>query len=207
VFFFTFPASFFAMKELTLYIGFPLGVFLVHYLFLRMVMGLSLRKKAVALLNMILYPLGMSLLVAAFFALVSGKGWAYFLSSAVVGVVAYYFSLVLAFLPFLAPMFRELDMEFLLMGLGAALGVFYPSPLLFFKELGNVLSKHSLPLVLAFVVALVASTLVKYLISKAGVMGSERKEVLKNLAWMVSISAGVVSVPIIVFFLSLGKAS
>jgi len=197
------------MKNLVFYIGFPLGVFSVHYLFLGLVMDLSARGKkgVVALFNMVLYPVGMSALLAGFFVFVSSQSWGHFFSSLVGGVVSYYLSMVLAFIPFLDLLFRELDMEFLLLGLGAILGVLCSSPLVFFSSLGEVLIRHSFPILLVFVVALVASSLVKYLISRTLVMDGDKKEVLKNLAWVVSISAGVVSVPLIVFFLTLGVAS
>ncbi len=195
---------FFAMRDPIFYMAFPLGVFVVHYLFLGVVVGISSKRRLVALLNMILYPLFMSLLVAGFFMWFSNRDYRHFLSSVVIGVLGYYLSLVLAFLPFLALIFRELDMEFLLLGIGAAMGVLYPSPLLFLKALGGLLSKNSFSLVLVFVVSLMASALVKYLISRSVVVGSEKKEALRSLVWVVSVSAGVVAVPIIVFFRSLG---
>ena len=196
--------QYFAMRGLILYIGFPLGVFLVHYLFLGAVVGLSSKRRVVALLNMIFYPFCMSLLVSGFFLWLSGRDYRCFISSVVAGVVGYYFSLILAFVPFLAPLFRELDMEFLLLGVGAAMGILHSSPLQFFKALGGLLGRYSFPLVSVFVASLIASTLVKYLISRSVVVGSEKRDILKSLAWVVSISAGVVAVPIIVFFLSLG---
>ena len=204
-----FPTSFCVMRDLFFYIGFPLGIFVVHYLFLWLVMDLSAREKKgiVALLNMVLYPLGMSGLLSSFFVIVARLDLSHFMSSVVVGVAGYYLSMVLAFVPFLDLLFRELDMEFLLLGLGSILGVLYSSPMDFFKSLGGLLTKYTFSLLLVFVVALVASTLVKYLISKNLIVDNERKEVLKNLAWVVSISTGVVSVPLIVFFLSLGIAS
>ena len=172
-----------------------------------MASSLKGKKGIVALLNMVVYPLGMSALLALFFVITAHLGKGNFLSSLVVGVAGYYLSVVLAFVPFLDLLFRELDMEFLLLGLGTVMGVSSSSPLEFFRSLGGLLAKYSFPLLLVFVVALVASTLVKYLISRTLVVDSEKKRVLKNLAWVVSISAGVVSVPLIVFFLNLGIAS
>ncbi len=190
------------MRTFGFYILFPVAIFVVHLLFLNFLLRVLPRERTrvVGLTNLFLYPLILSSLLALFFHFVGMKPWSHAFSSFCVGFLGYYFSFVLSLLPFVGPFFRELDMEFLLLGLSAALGSLYDSPLVFLHDLGGLLTRYSLLLVLALVSSLIISTLVKYLIVRTMVSYQERDEALKGAAWSISISAGVMGIPIAVFF-------
>jgi hypothetical protein len=185
-----------------LYILFPVSIFVMHLLFLNFLLRVlpQKRPRLLGLTNLFLYPLALSSLLAVFFHFAGMKPWNHAFSAFCVGFLGYYFSFVLSLLPFVGPLFRELDMEFLLLGLSCALGSLYDSPVLFIHALGSLLTRYSLLLVLALVSSLIISTLVKYLIARTMVSYQERDEALKGIAWSVSISAGVMGVPIAVFF-------
>jgi len=190
------------MKVLLLYILFPLMAFLLHLVYLNLLLrGIPAeRKRFIALLNILFYPAVMSFFVAFFFAWARGVYGLNILTALCAGFMGYYLSMLLSLTPFLGPFFREPDMEFLLLGLFVAMGVFHPSPWKFLVGLGPLLVKRSFLLVLALVSALIISTLVKYLISQHLFPYQGKEDALKAAAWSVSLTAAVMGVPVVIFF-------
>jgi len=190
------------MKEFLLYILFPLAVFFLHLFYLNLLLRRipAKRKRFIALLNMLFYPAVVSFFVSLFFAWARGVYGLNILTAFCAGFLGYYLSVLLSLAPFLGPFFREPDMEFLLSGLFAAMGVFHPSPWKFLVGLGPLLVKRSFFLVLAIVSALIISTLVKYLISQHLSPYQGKEDALKAAAWSVSLTAAVMGVPVVIFF-------
>ncbi len=189
-----------ALKHFIIYLALPLMVVVSHFLYFMVLMKASGKRLTVSLLNMLVYPTGMSAKVSFVFALVAGKDISHWLTAVTAGVAGYYLSLLLSFVPFLAPIFREFDMEFFLLAMGCALGSLHPTPKHFFTSAGSILINNLTPLVISFMVAMACSYLVK--LQTRGLFASkDKREILKTASLIFSVSAGIVSIPVAVFFM------
>ncbi len=111
--------------------------------------------------------------------------------------------MLLSLAPLLGPFFREPDLEFFLLGMGTVIGLSFPKVSGILKGIGPFLIDHSLPLLISIVGALLLSFTVRILFQRTlSSPISDREDALKNLAWIASISAGVIGVPLVYLFQS-----
>ena len=185
----------------------PIGVFLFHLGFSKLSMWYLSKgaKQAVGLINLILYPVVVSLLLALFFrTLLTGAPTGLF-PSWVGGIAGYYMSLILGILPFSGPFFREIDLEFMLLALGVVEGSRAGS----FKELGSLMSSNTLShwglMFGAILGALILSMITKYLVTRSMGYYEREEEMVKGFVWGISIASGMVTIPVVLFFMMLSK--
>jgi len=195
------------MSENTWLFLLPILIFLFH-------LGLSKlnlwylgkeAKRAVVLINMILYPMVMSGLLVLFFKLCSSGAATGLLPGWTGGIASYYLSLVLGVLPFSGPFFREMDLEFFLLGAGVVEGA-QASTL---KEFVSILAGQSLThwglLFVAILGALFLSMSTKYLVTRQMGYYDKEEEMLKGFVWGISIASGVVTIPLVLFFMAVSR--
>lgn len=202
------PASKPRMNKSLMYLLFPLFIFLVHITILGLVVFFSIRGKKLGILiiNLLAYPLIISFLVAASLLSLSGSSLksGIILSGCVWGVVGYYSSLLFSFAPLFGPFFREPDLEFFLLGMGTVIGVSFSHPLHPLKGIGPFLARHSLPLLLTVLGTLLLSTTVRILFKHTlSSPAPDKHGALKDMAWIASISAGMIGVPLVYLFQSI----
>ncbi len=185
----------------------PLGAFLFHLGFSRVnlwYLGKEARR-AVAVLNLFVYPALASILLALLFRYLLSGGIQGLLPGWTMGCACYYLSMVLGVLPFTGPFFREMDLEFMLLGIGVIEGAQAST----FKGLLLALEGHSLAywgLVFGAILGgLFLSMFTKYLVTSRMGYYDKKEEMLKGFVWGMSIASGVVTVPLILLFLAVAK--
>jgi len=180
----------------------PLGVFLVHLGFSKVSMWYLNKgaKRTVALLNLFVYPMLVSLLLSLFFSfLTKGKPQG-LLPPWVGGIAGYYLSLILGVLPFSGPFFREMDLEFFLLGVGVVEGTQATTLNGFWKMLGGRSLTHWGLIFGAVLGALFLSMFTKYLVTSKIGYYDRKEDMLKGFVWGISIAAGMVTIPLVLLF-------
>ena len=125
------------------------------------------------------------------------------LPSTVLGIVFCYLSLIFSTIPGLSILFQEVDIQYLLLGLGCAMGYKINSLNQLTKNFGDIFSLYGFHAVLAFIMGVIGSLLVKYLITKNLSASSSKNEVIKGIILGFSVSTGIVAIPVAAFFASI----
>jgi len=191
-----------------IYFVFPIGVFCIHLILLWFIVYLSIRERklSVALVNILVYPVVLSFLISCSLLIFFGYSLdiGVILSGLVWGIVGYYFSLALSFVPLFGPFFREPDLEFFLLGMGTVVGIDFSHPFEVVKKFGPFISKHSFAFLLSILGALLLATTVRVLFRHAiSSPVTTKEDALKDIAWIASISAGVIGLPLVYLFQSI----
>ncbi len=71
------------------------------------------------------------------------------------------------------------------------------------KSFGDIFSLYGFHAVLAFIMGVIGSLLVKYLITKNLSTSSSKNEVIKSIILGFSVSTGIVAIPIAAYFASI----
>ncbi len=180
-------------KEMIFYVSFPLSVFILHFLYLKFVSFVSRKKIWVILTNVLLYPIEACSLVSGFLWWYLNTNFKAFLSSVIMGIVAYYGSILMTFLPFIGIIFGELDLEFLVLAIGSIIGISHP--LLASGGLKRMSGINIIPILVVFVVAFIMSVLIKQVATSSLKTASySNKDALSVLVLSLCISTGMISV-------------
>ena len=180
----------------------PIVIFMLHLGFSKISMWYLNKgaKRAVAVLNLVVYPMVVSLLLSLFFTFIAKGRPQGLLPPWTGGIAGYYLSLILGVLPFSGPFFREMDLEFFLLGAGVVEGV-QASTL---KGFWKILCGHSLThwgLVFGAILgALLLSMFTKYLVTSRMGYYDRQEDMLKGFVWGISIASGVVTIPLVLLF-------
>ncbi len=172
------------------YILLPFWILILHLLFSRIVIAYSGRKFLLSFINLLVYPAFFSSLLSFVYSFLLQKQW--LLNSLMGGLIGYYSSLVLSLMPVpgIHHFFAELDIEFLLLNLGCALGVVHPLNL---KDI-------AIPVTLTFLASVIFSLAVKQSTKGLLLSSTEKLDMLKNMMLIYSLCCAAVSVPVSIFF-------
>lgn len=178
------------LTPIVAYIVLPSLILLLHLVFSRIVIAYTGRKFALSFINLFIYPLFFSAVLSLTYSFLLNKEW--LLSSLVGGFIGYYSSLLLSLIPAsgIHHFFAELDIEFLLLNLGCALGTQHPLNL---KGL-------AIPVILTFTVSAIFSLAVKQSTKGLLLSSTEKLDMLKNMMLIYSLCCAAVSIPVSIFF-------
>jgi len=186
------------MKYIWFYVVIPVVIFVYHLIFLSFIERLSSRKYLVAFLNLVVYPVVTSVFLSASFVIFSKSSS--FVNVFLSGVLFAYMALILSFAPFIAPIFHELDMQFFMIAMGCSMGSALERSSLF-SGLCPLFRSRIYDVLVIFIVAVIITLIFKSVALKGLEMEESRKEVIKRISWVTSVSCAVVFIPVAYFYL------
>lgn len=191
----------------TSFLVIPLVSTIYHLIYLKIVQALNqkIKKKIVALINLLIYPIMTSTFISfSLFLLKHNDNISIesLLSAIILGTIFCYGSLILAFFPIVSVIFQEMDMQFFLLSLGCALGFSLETVSNLFKKLPSFLETHILYILVIWIVALILSSMFKFFSLRNLHTYRDASEISSSLIWITSISCGVVVAPVIFFLIN-----